>query len=513
MVLNSCLQSSYGANAALRIVSFVLFSSVSLASWADSGRADYDLDNDGLIEINDLADLNDIRNHLEGTALYGSSAGCPISGCTGFELVNDLDFDTNADSIMDALDTYWNSGEGWAPIGDDSGNSFTAMFNGNGYSISNLFIDRNTTDSVALFSVLDGAVVNDLEFDGELTSVTGNHNVAILAGQVDTGGVTISGCHISASVTGERSVGTLVGNLDNGSIEGCEVSATVAGNTYNIGGLVGVSDASGEGLVILGSHFTGSVEGNFYVGGFIGQSGEISIANSYVNATVTAVNDTVGGLIGQWLPFNEVGSTIRNSYALGSVSGAAYIGGFIGLAIGNPGYSLDISDSYSGNSLSGGEYVAGMVAGAQTDMTLERVFAFGAISGTNDLAGLIADGDSAITTTDAYWDTDATGQLSTFNDSGLGLTTAELQCPSELGDAACSPQVYDSWSTDTWVFSDTNEYPDLILDNSINQDSLNQDSDNAASSSSSGGAFDIWSLLIFLFFFHKKYFLKVEKHL
>ena len=45
------------------------------AAFAESGRADYDLDDDGLIEINSLADLDEIRNNLDGTSLYGESTG------------------------------------------------------------------------------------------------------------------------------------------------------------------------------------------------------------------------------------------------------------------------------------------------------------------------------------------------------------------------------------------------------------------------------------------------------
>ena len=47
---------------------------------AADGRADFDLNNDGLIEINDLSDLNAIRNSPDGSSLYGSSAGCKTGG-------------------------------------------------------------------------------------------------------------------------------------------------------------------------------------------------------------------------------------------------------------------------------------------------------------------------------------------------------------------------------------------------------------------------------------------------
>ena len=91
--------------------------------------ADYDADNDGLIEIDSLARLNAVRWDLDGdgTPAAGNETGyaaafpdapflmgCP-SGCTGYELTGDLEFGT-----WDANNAYWNGGSGWDPIGDDT---------------------------------------------------------------------------------------------------------------------------------------------------------------------------------------------------------------------------------------------------------------------------------------------------------------------------------------------------------------------------------------------------------
>jgi hypothetical protein len=131
------------------------------SAFAESGRADYDLDDDGLIEINSLADLNEIRNNLDGTSLYGESTGCPVDGCIGFELTTTLDFDTNADGVMDANDEYWNDGAGWLSIGNSSSLVFQAIFNGNGYQIRNLYINRSNTDYIGLFGYISGESISD----------------------------------------------------------------------------------------------------------------------------------------------------------------------------------------------------------------------------------------------------------------------------------------------------------------------------------------------------------------
>ena len=75
--------------------------------------------------------------------------GCGFEGCSGYELEADLDFDTNGSGDADSGDTYWNDGEGWVPLGLPEFEFFTTLigafrttFEGNGHSISNLFVDR-----------------------------------------------------------------------------------------------------------------------------------------------------------------------------------------------------------------------------------------------------------------------------------------------------------------------------------------------------------------------------------
>ncbi|MFT6655681.1 MAG: hypothetical protein ACJAWI_002455, partial [Marinomonas primoryensis] len=59
------------------LVFIISICAIASTAYAEGGRTDYDLDDDGLIEINSLADLNEIRNNLDGTTLYGESGGCP----------------------------------------------------------------------------------------------------------------------------------------------------------------------------------------------------------------------------------------------------------------------------------------------------------------------------------------------------------------------------------------------------------------------------------------------------
>ena len=127
------------------------------------GTRDYDRDDDHFIEVSTLAQLNAIRYDLDGDgaadvpsnwpsyfAAFTQASlnmGCP-SGCIGYELAADLDFDTDSSGGANDGDTYWNDGDGWEPIGDDP---FRAIFVGNGRTIANLFIDRSTEDGGRAF--------------------------------------------------------------------------------------------------------------------------------------------------------------------------------------------------------------------------------------------------------------------------------------------------------------------------------------------------------------------------
>ena len=98
-----------------------------------SSATDYDTDDDGLIEITELEQLDAIRHDLNGDGVpttdgatayaaafstVGDRQACGgLTGCVGYELADNLDFDTNGDGAG-AGDTYWNAGAGWEPIED-----------------------------------------------------------------------------------------------------------------------------------------------------------------------------------------------------------------------------------------------------------------------------------------------------------------------------------------------------------------------------------------------------------
>ena len=391
----------------------------------------YDSDGDGLIEISRLEQLNVIRwdTNGDGAADSGTDAaayaaafpraaagmGCPTttedaddSDCTGYELKANLDFDTSGDGRVNAADDYWNGGAGWAPIG-----SFAATFEGNGHTITRLYINRAAP--VGLFGRIGaGGQVRNVGM--RQVSVTGSDrgDVGGLAG-ANWGSIVSS--YLTGAVTGSgnyQSVGGLVGQnwgIIVSSYTRPTRAVTGSGVYLGVGGLVG-SNYWGS---ILSSYSTGAVagSGSDFVGGDLAVGGLVgrnlgSIVSSYATGAVTSSGNhhlDVGGLVGRNL------GSIVSSYATGAVTG-------------------------SGNYLE-----------------------VGGLSGDNFSGSIVA----------SYWNTETSGQAS--SGGGIGQRTVALQTPTgytgiyaswnvdlDNADGDCDPT---TGGDDPWDFGTVSAYPKL----------------------------------------------------
>ena len=166
---------------------------------------DADADGNGLIDITTLDDLYNIRNHP------GAAAGLGCDGCNGFELLNDLDFDENQDGIVDANDhqgKFWNNGEGWLPltIGDSDTDGVVnsdIVFEGNGFTIKNLFIHSQDDKNLGLFGRVNSKVtIRNLNLHGSIkkSSVFSYTSIGLLAGYYNGNSAKISNVHLSGSI-------------------------------------------------------------------------------------------------------------------------------------------------------------------------------------------------------------------------------------------------------------------------------------------------------------------------
>ena len=407
---------------------------------------DYDTDGDGLIEIRTLAQLDAVRHNLRGQSVPDDAAlhalafpapidylGCGSEGCQGYELMADLDFDTDGSGAADAGDTYWNDGAGWLPLGASrflTFGSFRATFDGNGHTIANLFISRKSESYTGLFGALGGVIRNLNVTD---VDVTGNDAVGGLVG-INYGSVV--GSHTSGRVRGDDAVGGLVGDNYSGSITRSSSFATVTyeGNFDDpdvsfvfpgVGGLVGAN-----GGPITFSYATGRVSG-YPSGGLVGWNGGGTISASYATGAVAGAAVGGGGLVGR----NDRGSGIYASYATGRVSGSDDVGGLVGTNAGV------ITASYSTGPAS---------TSAKTSSFDRNV---GGLVGEDERSG-----DNEINA--SYWDSTTSGITG-------GRSTAALQAPRGYSG------IYGTWNLDVdgdrraddpWDFGTSSQYPALAVD-------------------------------------------------
>ena len=312
-----------------------------------------DRDANGLIELYTLTQLHNMRYNLSGSSYKtsttdtGSTTGCPNAACNGYELMNDVELDTDGDGQTWTQDSSGNysldSGDsaapyfvidssgsgGWQPVGDSVNNAFNAIFDGNGYVIRNLAI-RSELTNIGLFGVTAAnAIIRNVGLVNNLSDYTGSSDSAVYIGGLvglQNGG-SITGSYATGNADGGAGtfdyVGGLVGRQDRGSITASYATGNAdggAGGFDRVGGLVGEQGGGGS---ITGSYATGNADGgagdNELVGGLVGFQNGGSIRASYATGNADGGDgnsDRVGGLVGL-----ITGGGITASYSFGSAIG------------------------------------------------------------------------------------------------------------------------------------------------------------------------------------------------
>ena len=488
---------------------------------SQSANGQFDTDGDGLIEVSSLEQLNAIRYDLNGDGRPDGESGRDAyaaafpgtvcnQDCNGYELARSLDFDDPASYASGAVNAKWTSGDGWLPIGVLE--PFNAIFDGNGHTISNLYINRSTQfndpgavglfgestfgfyweeTEIIIYNIRNIGLINvDVTGNSDVGGLVGSNRSAItnsyvtgtVSGNFSVGGLVgwndeyITDSYAVGTVSGRGAVGGLAGFLDEGSIINSYATNTLSGEE-SVGGLVG-GNFNGT---ISYSYATGTVSGDNAVGGLAG-SNEGNISSSYATGNVSG-NESIGGLAGS-------GYDILDSYATGNVSGDKYVGGLAGSA-------SNISGSYATGSVSGDEYVGGLAGEAHT---ITASYATGSASGDLYVGGLAGSADTilisystgrvtatgenagglvavnqwgSITAIGGYWDVQTSGQSTSA--AGEGKTTAELQSPTGY------TGVYTAWRIDIdnadqdfdqstgvdddfWDFGTSSQYPAIKAD-------------------------------------------------
>ena len=188
----------------------------------------------------------------------------------------------------------------WTPIGN-SDNMYQGTFDGNGKTISNLYInatywDIGITLFTGFFGYTDaGGSIKNITFDNAKVKSVDDYYTGILVGIAAScieNIKTLANC----SVKGKDNVGGIAGEA-NGNIGNCENHAMVNGAGF-VGGIVGRYAYSGKSIT--------------------------SCANYGV---ITGTRNQVGGMAGYF-----VSGTIQNCANYGDITGTFYVGNLIGCA-------------------------------------------------------------------------------------------------------------------------------------------------------------------------------------
>ena len=256
--------------------------------------------------VDTLAELQSIATGFQNEAVT-LTAGESLAAGVHYRQTADIDASSSAN-----FQPIGNCGPDNACTGNsnqaDDNVPFAGSYDGGGYLISGLFIDRSSTDGVGLFGITGSDSVLE--------------NIAL----------------VGADVTGKDNTGTLVGNAV-GTVRQSWASGRIPGSGQFIGGLVGRSDGQLE-----DSFAAVTVTGSAFTGGLVGNSKEPVYRSFALGSVSTSPGSYAGGLVGQ------SSNDILHSFATGEATGSAS-GGLIGL---NGGQN---TDSYATGSADGGGLV------------------------------------------------------------------------------------------------------------------------------------------------------------
>ena len=281
----------------------------------------------------------------------------------------------------------------WTPIGT-SGNKFTGTFDGDGHTISGLYInnDASTYGVAGLFGYVGtGGMIRDLTVEGEIDPEDRNGSVGGIVGANDG---TVSNCISDVDIkntTGYAgaTIGGVVGNANSGStVENCRytgaIDVTYNDTTMETGGVVGQA----SGCTVSNCENAGTVKSDIWTGGIVGSNNGGTISNCR-NSGIVASNALepgagIGGIVG------ENYGVILDSYNAGTVTGGACTGGVVGFNVAEDSNSTSgtIENCYNAGTVSGSGDVGG-VAGYNKSSnthaaTVKSSYNTGNVTGSGD---------------------------------------------------------------------------------------------------------------------------------
>ncbi len=269
----------------------------------------------------------------------------------------------------------------WTPIANSSSAIFTGTFDGQGYTVSGLYIKKDSTAYCGLFGYVKGATIQNLTVEGSIF-LSGNVTAVYAGGVVCFANAsTFNNLTSRVDISLNRTGGTW---SYIGGVIGHAMSSCAMYNLVNYGNISGYQYAAGvvgdmSGGTLSGAINYGEIDGYQYVGGVTGYTtGTVAVMNAVNYGDVTGSGSYVGGVSGYCA---SAYTKITNCANYGDVSaGGSYVGGiYTRTATCENCYNLGtISGSYAGG-ISGWSY---NTTGASYIVTLKNCFNLGTIKGT-----------------------------------------------------------------------------------------------------------------------------------
>ena len=291
-------------------------------------------DSDEAYEIGNAGQLYWFAGLVNGTLTDGTAQNLKANAVLTADIIVNKDLLTSINTDDDGNVTNGSSFKAWRPMGmaDEKGNLtgwYTGIFDGNGHSISGLYVNRDEAaddvhtwfkSCIGLFGYYSGVTRNLSVLDSYMR---GKDCIGGICGYNDGG--TIQNCYSAATVCGDSYIGGICGRSEGDSIiENCYNTGYVYGATRSIGGICGDNSAT-----LQGCYNVGNVNGKFYVGGIVGESfgsgNTIWIKDCYNRGNVIGDTKDIGGIGGY------IGSSlVENCYSQATVSGNTNVGGICG---------------------------------------------------------------------------------------------------------------------------------------------------------------------------------------
>lgn len=200
------------------------------------------------------------------------------------KLMNDIDMSEFIE------DTYLRMG--WKPIPN-----FLGEMDGNGYTISGLFINQPYVDKVGFFSDISGANIHDLilDYDGD---IIGNSTAAGLCPSVSKS--EIKRCKIKCNnIYGSSAVGGLLGGASDCIVTECIVECNqIESDRYDCGGLIGFSSKSEISNNRVISHISNKNQA-LETGGIVGRVNQSNLWYNMFEGKISVTKGLVGGICGE----------------------------------------------------------------------------------------------------------------------------------------------------------------------------------------------------------------------